>query len=314
MPRLITLALPLTDAFLRAARAHWGLGNAPVTLIAARENRVFRVDLPNGSAALRLHRKDYRTVAELRSELQWMAMLAQNGIAVPAPIVALDGTHLLVHDGIAVDMLTWLNGSPLTVASDSKKTYFDLGRLVARMQTCADTWTPPADFSRPVWNLVGDDPTWGRFWANPELTLNQRNLFQHFRDNARIALGHLNNPAIGLIHADLVPDNVLLNAGRLQPIDFDDGGFGYHLFDLATVTFHSRRMDRTGVLAEATIAGYRSLRDADFSDLPLFEALRACTYVGWNITRMAEDGGIARNARFISAAVKAVETAMPLKH
>lgn len=293
-------------------RAHWGLADAPITLIAARENRVFRVDQPSGPAALRLHRKDYRTAAELRSELHWMEMLTQNGIAVPAPIAALDGSYLFVQGGIAVDMLTWLRGMPLTVASHSEQTYFELGKLVARMQTCADKWTPPPDFSRPAWNLVGNDPTWGRFWANPELTLGQRSFFQRFRDTARIALAHLPNPDIGLIHADLVPDNVLLCTDQLQPIDFDDGGFGYRLFDLATVTYRSRRTDPTGALADATVAGYRSLRDAHLSDLPLFEALRACTYVGWNITRMSEDGGAARNARFISAAVQAVETAMPL--
>ena len=108
-----------------------------------------------------------------------------------------------------------------------------------------------------------------------------------------------------------MPDNVLLHADQLQPIDFDDGGYGHRLFDLATITFRSRRTDPTGALARATIDGYTSLRPADLTALPLFEALRACTYVGWNITRMAEDGGATRNARFIAAALNAVKTVMP---
>jgi Ser/Thr protein kinase RdoA (MazF antagonist) len=76
------------------------------------------------------------------------------------------------------------------------------------------------------------------------------------------------------------------------------------LFDVATVTLRSRRTDPSGALAEATIAGYQSLRRLDATSLPLFEALRACTYVGWNISRMDEDP--TRNARFIAAAEQSI--------
>lgn len=38
---------------------------------------------------------------------------------------------------------------------------------------------------------------------------------------------------------------------------------------------------------------------------------QACTYVGWNIPRMKEEGGTARNSRFITAALKAIQTAQP---
>lgn len=178
-------------ALLTAARAHWTLVDAPITLIAARENRVFRVDLPTGPAALRIHRKGYRSAAELRSELHWMAMLAQNGIPVPAPIAACDGTHLLTFEGTALDMLTWLEGAPLFATPPSEQTYFKLGALTARMQICADAWTPPSDFARPTWDLVGDDPTWDRFWENPALTLEQRRLLEQFRAHATKALADL---------------------------------------------------------------------------------------------------------------------------
>ena len=301
----------MTDALLAAARLRLGLGEAPITLIAARENRVFRVDLPHGPAALRLHRRGYRTIAELRSELQWMAMLADHAIPVPAPIPAADGTRLLFHDGIAIDMLTWLDGTPLSAAAPSEQTYFNLGDLIARMHICADAWTPPPDFTRPTWDIVGDTPTWGRYWENPALSPDETRVFSQFRDHTTTALKQLATADTGLIHADLVPDNVLLHAGQLQPIDFDDGGFGHRLFDLATVTFRSRRTGPTGALARATIAGYQSRRPIDIDMLPLFEALRACTYVGWNITRMKEDGGTTRNTRFITAALEAIQNAQP---
>ncbi len=294
----------MTEALITAARLHWSLGDAPITLIAARENHVFRVDLPQRTAALRLHRRGYRSEAELKSELLWMDMLSQKGIAVPAPIAASDGSHLLSHDGTMIDMLTWINGRTLSEVEATDEVYFDLGRLMAQMHALADTWTPPAGFERPAWDIAGDAPTWGKFWENAALSDAQQAIFTQFRTKAENALTQLQMPDIGLIHADLVPDNVMVEGGTLFPIDFDDGGFGHRLFDVATVTFRSRRTDPSGALAEATVAGYQSLRQLDTASLPLFEALRACTYVGWNITRMAEDPS--RNARFVSAAEKSI--------
>ena len=290
----------MTDAVLQAAKLHWGLEDAPFDLVAARENKVYRVETGAGPAALRLHRPHYRDAAELQSELAWMKMLGQGGLLVPEPIAATDGSTELVVDGVIVDLLTWLTGQPLSAIEARADTYRDLGRLMATMHDLADAWPLPNGFKRPTWDLTGETPTWGRFWENPYLTAQQADQFIKFRDVAREALMGFDSD-VGLIHADLVPDNVLLHDGVLRPIDFDDGGIGERLFDIATVTFRTRRSDPTGALAAAVIAGY-TRRSVDPDALLWFEALRACSYVGWNIPRMQEPGGKERNARFVHAA------------
>ena len=68
----------------QSALPHWGLGGGTVTLIAARENAVYRVDYPSGPFALRVHRTGYRTDSQLAAELDWMAMLDQAGTERPA--------------------------------------------------------------------------------------------------------------------------------------------------------------------------------------------------------------------------------------
>ncbi|WP_297768950.1 phosphotransferase [uncultured Roseovarius sp.] len=68
------------------ALALWGLDGAVWHLVAARENQVFKVTTRDRTFALRLHGQDYRTNAELWSELAWMDAVAQGGIAVPAPV------------------------------------------------------------------------------------------------------------------------------------------------------------------------------------------------------------------------------------
>ena len=297
----------MTDQVISAARSHWALGDAAITLIAARENHVYRVDAPDGTLALRLHRPGYRCLAEIEAELLWTDMLANNGIAVPKPIPAKDGTHLKAFNEVTVSVLTWLDGTPWSKLEPTPQMYYQLGSELANMHALADSWSLPSGFKRPTWDLIGEQPTWGRFWENPHLGRAQLKRLLIFRDTARNAIDSMGVLDFGLIHADLVPDNVLSRGDELQFIDFDDGGFGYRLFDLATITRRSRFIRPDGALAEAAIKGYSKTRPIDEGALALFEALRACSYIGWNITRIDEPNGRERNSRYISEALAAID-------
>ena len=44
-----------------------------------------------------------------------------------------------------------------------------------------------------------------------------------------------------MIHADLVPENVLVDGDSIRLIDFDDAGFGWHHFEIATALISSSR-------------------------------------------------------------------------
>ncbi|MDC1482535.1 phosphotransferase, partial [Ascidiaceihabitans sp.] len=82
------------------ALALWGFNGAKFKLIAARENAVYKVETGTQNFALRLHRKGYRTDAELRSELQWMQAISSDGIKVPTPIPTQTGTLIEVVQGM----------------------------------------------------------------------------------------------------------------------------------------------------------------------------------------------------------------------
>ena len=60
----------MIEQVIEAARVCWSLGDAPVGLVAARENRVYRVDGPDGpfgvapaSTRLSQHRRDPQRIA-----------------------------------------------------------------------------------------------------------------------------------------------------------------------------------------------------------------------------------------------------------
>ncbi|MEW2913924.1 phosphotransferase [Leisingera sp. JC11] len=296
-------------AAVEKSLALWGMEGAAARLIATRENQVYRVDHGSRSYALRLHRPGYRTDAELWSELQWMNAAAEGGLNVPAPIPSASGDFLHVAGGVQVDVLTWLSGAPVgktgedLAAADRAGLLHGIGREMARLHAVSDRWTPPEGFSRWSWDrdgLLGENPVWGRFWENPSLTAEDRALFLALRREAGAELQQLEGKLdYGLIHADLVRENVMADGDKLQLIDFDDSGFGFRLFDLATTLLKNMREADYPALRGALIAGYLSERAIDLAALDLFIVLRSATYAGWIITRMDEPGAADRNQRFI---------------
>lgn len=305
----------MTDTVPKAL-ALWGLTGHQTTLVAERENLVYRVDC-TPPRALRLHRRGLRTKAELASELDWMAALQTRGLSVPQPFPALDGALCHEIDGQIVDMLGWLDGVPmgkggrLNPELDGQAAYRALGQAMANLHLKSDDWTPPPQFHRHKWDfdgLLGETPLWGRFWENPRLTPVEADLMTRARLKAREMLSALTAPDYGLIHADLVQENVLFGATGPQLIDFDDGGFGYRLFDMATVLNFILREPDPEPLQSAFTQGYLATRPVDLTALPLFQAIRAFTYVGWIVPRLSEPGAEARQTRFTTLAARMAET------
>ena len=291
---------------------HWGLVGADYKLASARENLVYRIGHGGEEFALRLHRVGYHDDQELRSELQWMAELQRAGMAIPAPMPDATGELLQTIGGIQVDILTWLPGDDFGLAVEGlgtperEKLFFATGRQTARMHQISDAWQPPSDFSRRAWDrpgLVGEAPVWGRFWDSAALQSWERALLSEFRGKANEDLCAIEETLDhGLIHADLLGHNMLVVESEVCFIDFDDGGFGFRLFELATTLFWHRDDKDFEPLKSQLIEGYRSLRPMDTGALELFLALRGATYVGWIADRGdVEDAG-AKSRLFIDGA------------
>ena len=305
----------MTDAVARRALALWGLQNADLALVAQRENVVFRVDGAGDRFALRLHRPGYQTPDMMRSELSWMQQLRANGLNVPAPLPSEDGTDLRAVEGYYADLLTWLPGRPIGATgkpldlTDRTGTFHALGTLMSRVHRISDDWTPPTTFCRKHWDidgLLGPEPLWGPFWDNPGLVQQDRARVVEARDRLRATLAGATLD-FGLIHADMVRENVLIDGTTPGLIDFDDSGFGFRLFDVATTLFKNRGEADYPDLEAAFLRGYRTVRPLDTALLPQFMVIRALSYLGWIIPRMDEPGAKARQQRFLAAALPLVD-------
>jgi Ser/Thr protein kinase RdoA (MazF antagonist) len=114
----------------------------------------------------------------------------------------------------------------------------------------------------------------------------------------------------GLIHADLVPENILVEGESLRIIDFDDAGFGWHMFEIATSLYFIRREGFYEIARDALIAGYRRQRplaDEHLRLLPMFLAARGTTYLGWVHTRKGEATARELTPQLIELAVAAAD-------
>lgn len=307
----------MTQAVAHKAAQLWGFDPSNVALAAHRENTVFRVTDPRGMFALRLHRPGYRSANELQSELMWMAMLSRGGMSVPKPIALSDDSLIANVDGVLVDVLSWLPGAPLGAqgamdgVEDRTGLARDLGRLLAQLHDLSDQWTPPPQFDRPSWDragLLGDDPLWGRFWEHPDLSTSQRALFDKIRRQADATLKSCESRLdFGLIHADALTENIMRDDSTISLIDFDDGGWGYRDFDLATFLLRQTSAPDYQDIRTALIRGYAKRRPIDPAMLDLFLVLRALTYPGWIVPRLSEPGARERSVRAITTAADLAE-------
>lgn len=308
----------MEDLSVDAALDLWGMPEATAKLVAQRENTVFRVEQGSACFALRFHRPGYRSADELSAELHWMDYLSRRGFGVPRPKADATGAFITQLGQIHVSLLEWLPGRPAGKTGqfenieDPIAFCEQLGREIARMHDLTDDWELPQGFIRPDWRregLLGEAPLWGPFWTHPHLTPEQRETLNRVRLVAAEELRSIEAEADqGVIHADLVLENIMVDADRISFLDFDDSAIGFRDFELATVLCKMLDAPDFAMRRAALCRGYSARRLVDQAQLDLFLLLRALTYVGWIIERLSEPGGIERSRRCIGAALGLAET------
>ncbi len=275
--------------------------NARLTLCNHGENTVFAVHGARGIRfALRIHRLDYQSPAAIRSEMAWLSALARDtDLPVPRPEAGRDGAMVqtVAHPGVpgarSVVLLHWVDGA-LVGARTGMAFYEQMGAMTGALHAHSDTWKRPRSFRRPRWDERGllIEPIWGDPLAAPGLHRRQRDVIDKARrrlvDELR-AFGK-GQRRFGLIHADLHFWNVLRHRGAIAPIDFDDCGFGWHLYDMVVGGLGGIWLDpdRRDEKLARYVAGYRRhrrLADDDLALVPTFLTTRRVMHLGWLASR-----------------------------
>jgi Ser/Thr protein kinase RdoA (MazF antagonist) len=201
--------------------------------------------------------------------------------------------------------VTWLDGKPLGEGgvqlampeAEQEALHQSLGAELARLHVASDAMTRPEAFEREILDLealLGDTPSWGRFWENASLSEEEAALLLSCREKLQTEIGaHAEAGGdFGLIHADALRENVLVQDGIARLIDFDDGVFGFRMYELGVAMSQNWDQSNEAALGEALLRGYgtvRSLPEGAAQLLKAFTVMRAMASCGWVIGRYADD-------------------------
>ena len=293
----------------------YGLEKADLKFLQYGENVIYRVDLQNGSDVrrndtpcvpnrylLRLHAWDEPKY--INSEMIWLDALANRAkLPVPAPLRTLDDEYLLkISDpgtGVSrwVTLLCWLDGRKLD--KGLRPTHLSsLGRVVAELHEFSSTWQLPEGFTRPKWDwaaqLGGSLFDVGREELIETMPIQFQEPFRIISTRARNAMSSLGegSDAFGLIHADLYPENILYSRGQAFPIDFEDCGFSWWIWDIAVALCTWAWKKNWELMRDAFYEGYtavRSLPEEQWRLLDLFIATQYGTMLLWASAFLAND-------------------------
>lgn len=280
----------------RQALARYGYSeDTTLSVVALSENATYLVgDTPGEQRILRVHREGYHDAAAIASELAWTTALRRDGVVpTPAGVPTLDGDDVLTLDSggrirhtVLFEHIDGVEADEEVPHSDS---FVTLGEMTARLHAHADKWRRPAGFVRFSWdwvNTLGRRSRWGPWLRGPGISPHEADLFElasHLIQYKLEDYGH-SPDVFGLIHADLRLANVLVGGSVMHVIDFDDCGYGWFMYDLATALSFIEHEPEAPGLVEAWIEGYTSvtpLNEADRAIIPTMIMLRRLMLIAW---------------------------------
>ncbi|GCE45745.1 Ser/Thr protein kinase RdoA (MazF antagonist) [Thermosporothrix hazakensis] len=301
-----------------AALTHYDLGSARLSLLSQRSDTLFRVaatrrilltpeveeeeeedieerevsyQIEKSRYVLRIYGPEALETPALLSELRWLTALRHDTeLVVPSPVLSRNGSYIV---NVAIEdipetprcaLFHWVEGRFV----DSRLTPGRLERVglfMARLHQHAETYSPPASFTRPVWD-------WQQFFG-PRTIYDREFLLQHYPDllsvedhATLIALVEKTEEVLhslpqtrayyGLIHGDFQQTNYLFYKDEVRAIDFEECQFGYYLYDIAVMLAGLAGRENEAALRLAFFNGYmqiRTLPDDYERLLQLFEAL-----------------------------------------
>jgi len=282
---------------LSAELGRWGLSaSTRLSLLSISENATFRADDPERDEplVLRVHRPGYHSVAEIESELAWIAALrAESIVLTPQPLPTLDGDSIATfeHDGSSRQAVAFefMPGRELDGSRDLQRDFRRLGAITARLHGHALRWSRPDGFTRKTWDfetMLGAGAHWGDWRRALGLSAGGRAVLEHCVGLLHEQLADYGQGAkrFGLVHADLRLANLLSDGERLAVIDFDDCGFSWYMYDFAAAVSYIETSPEMNRLQSAWLTGYREvspLSSEEENALPMFVMLRRLLLTAW---------------------------------
>jgi Ser/Thr protein kinase RdoA (MazF antagonist) len=289
----------------RTLLERFGFDAASLRLLKRTPNRVYRVRSSVGDALiLRFRDRDALTPAAALTQQRWLDGIARQTDVVAPVVVPLSGKLTQIVESQQLAMFTWVEGRRVA----GPDAFLKLPRLTAVAETVAKLHRHAQTFS------VEKNTGIRRFDADyffatdySSLARRDRTLLARLARRARDAMHDLRESRrrFGLIHGDLGPANWVFHRGDARPIDFDEFGVGYFLFDFVQVLWtHSMWRDYDDHMSRL-VASYERVRPLDGVERRHLQLFQALPQVDW-ITRTLRAGDTATLKRWLPQAIACV--------
>jgi Ser/Thr protein kinase RdoA (MazF antagonist) len=243
----MTDTMPSLRKFALNALQHYDLDIRDVRLVGQFTNTLFRARTTDGkSYGVRVCRPNWRTPDDLRSEAAWLEALSRDPhIGAPAPVKTRSGDYVVEMVGETGEarrcvVSTWIPGVPMEKRM-TEENFTKMGALFTRLHEQALIFTPPPGFT-----ALRMDSIYAR--GETDMLFDQRYRYAFTPRSREIYAGTrqvveetfaslFSQPGLRLIHDDLAHGNIIVNHGRLHPLDFEDIIWGYPVHDIAMAMF-----------------------------------------------------------------------------
>ena len=262
----------------------------------------YKVSTKKKQYLLRLHRTDYHSKPALSEETKWLAHLnKKSSIPLQTPVLSKSGHYIKKvstkeYGNKYCSLLTWMDGS-MKRSRHNQKTFSEVGNLLAELHKYSKSFKFKHRLYWTADGLIGQKSHWGNI---NDLKQPAGKGFEIIKKAQRLTLSKLRRyqekhpKKFGSIHADLHFSNMIWKNNVPKPIDFDDCGYGAHMYDLAVTLLSSQHAleDKTKAqqkkLCADLVDSYQlsnPLTPADLKAVEHYKDARRLMILPWLLTR-----------------------------
>lgn len=269
--------------------------NVPQNLIKplnAYYSEVFEFVCDKRSYILKVIKSDRTDQDRLESEVIWLNYLKENGISVAYPVKSAQGNYIerfQISEVESYYFISYIKAEGITPRahfSDLKRYpeafLVDWGSYVGKMHKLSSSFHPPkSSFSRPHWKEAID------FFDLSDCPQSQIKIVDRFKETIeRIESLPRSMSNFGLIHNDLLEDNMHINKSEIMAFDFEDSSFNWFVNDIAIAFFYpvcyglsnrKEQLEYGDYFLTSFLRGYRKEKEIgpeDLGSIPLFLKIR----------------------------------------
>lgn len=267
------------NTLLKEALYNYEIQHPQIEFIRHNENQIYKLkDMQlNNQYVIRIHkpRSDFSldifgdkkpSIDLLVSEMNLLNAISKNTeIPVQIPIKSKNGDFVTVlSDGTPVTLLTWVDGKTVEEIELTDKVLFKIGEMLGRFHDFSKKWSKNINLNRYSYDKNLLINMLSKIETSVKLNVFSSEQFKVIVDAINGIIDCINELDLqknskGIVHSDLSKSNLIMNNGRITPIDFSLCGNSHYYMDLGSLFSHFDKQEQRSCI----ISGYKSIIDED---------------------------------------------------